>query len=563
MRRISLLCFAWLAFLCASYAQTFKVSGSSLRDANNNNFVIRGINVPLVWFYNDIYSNITNIRTKTNANTLRLVWQTNTSYADSYWQNGIQRTIDNKMIPMMELHDATGSNDPQRLRDMANWYAARASYFRQANIAKHVLINIANEWSDWYMASPTNAPDITVWRDAYKSAITIIRNAGITSTLVIDGAGYGQDIAASLRTYGQELLDYDPQHNLLFSVHMYCDWTSVSKIESELQSMKNANLPIIVGEFGNDHPPCGTLPYTDLIRICQQKGIGYIPWSWKGNTAGTLDQLDMSSDWAGNSLTSWGNGVVNGSNGIKSTAATASVFGTGSTSPPSGLGNGVYQITARHSSKSLDVASQSTADGANVQQYTYSGGNNQRWTVTSLGSGQYSIRALHSGKGLDVTNSSLADGADINQWTYSGNNNQRWRIESVGSGYYRIVSVNSGKCVDVVGASTANGAAINQYTCNGSTNQSFQFTYLSGARLAVEEGSEDSPATVYPNPAQTTFTLEKAGTFDYSIYNVLGKSMETGQTINKVTTGQTLQPGLYLIRVKSEHGSQTLKLIKE
>ncbi|MFD2572784.1 RICIN domain-containing protein [Spirosoma soli] len=562
MKRVSLLCFAWMAFFCASYAQTFRVSGSSLRDANNNNFVIRGINVPLQWFYNDVHSNIANIRSKTNANLLRLVWSSNASYADSYWQSSVQRCIDNKMIPMMELHDATGSNDPQRLRDMANWYAARASYFRQTNIAKHVLINIANEWSDWYMASPTNAPDITVWRDAYKSAITIIRNAGITSTLVIDGAGYGQDIAASLRTYGQELLNYDPQHNLLFSVHMYCEWTSVAKMESELQSMKNANLPIIVGEFGNNHPPCGNLPYTDLMRICQQKGIGYIPWSWKGNTTGTLDQLDMSSDWAGNSLTPWGNGVVNGANGIKSTSSVASVFG--STPPPtSGPANGVYQITARHSGKALDVASNSLADGANVQQYTYSGGSNQKWTVTSLGSGQYSIRALHSGKALDVTSSSLSDGADINQWAYSGGNNQKWRIESVGSGYYRIVSVNSGKCVDVVGASTANGAAINQYTCNGGNNQSFQLTYLSGGRLAAEHNPEDTPATVYPNPAQSTFTLEKAGTFDYSIYNVLGTSLESGQTINKVTTGQSLKPGLYLIRVKSLQGNQTLKLVKE
>ncbi len=562
MKRISLLCFVWLAFLAASQAQTFRVSGSSLRDANNNNFVIRGINVPLQWFYNDVHDNIASIRSKTNANTLRLVWSSDASYADSYWQSSVQRCIDNKMIPMMELHNATGSNDPQRLQEMANWYAAKASYFRQPNIAKHVLINIANEWSDWAMASPTTAPDITVWRDAYKNAITAIRRAGITSTLVIDGAAYGQNISVSLRAYGQELLDFDPQHNLLFSVHMYCEWTSAAKMESELQSMKNANLPIIVGEFGNNHPPCGDLPYNDLMRICQQKGIGYIPWSWKGNTTGTLDQLDMSSDWAGNSLTPWGNAVVNGTNGIKSTSSVASVFGT-TVPPTSGLGNGVYQITARHSGKALDVAASSTADGANVQQYTYGGGSNQKWTVTSLGSGQYSIRALHSGKGLDVTNASLADGADINQWTYSGGNNQKWRIESVGSGYYRIVSVNSGKCIDVVGASIANSAAINQYTCNGATNQSFQFTYLSGARLAADESSEDSPATVYPNPAPTTFTLEKAGTFDYSIYNVLGKSLENGQAMDKVITGQTLQPGLYLIRVKSEKGSQTLKLIKE
>lgn len=547
---------ACLAMIGATYAQTFKVSGSSLRDANNNNFIIRGINVPLQWFYNDVYANMTNIRTNTNANTLRLVWSTNSGYADSYWQNGVQRSIDNKMIPMMELHDATGSNDPQRLRDMANWYAARASYFRQPNIAKHVLINIANEWSDFYMASPDYAPDITVWRDAYKSAITIIRNAGITSTLVIDGAGYGQDLGASLRTYGQELLNYDPQHNLLFSVHMYCDWTSAAKMESELQSMKNANLPIIVGEFGNNHPPCGNLPYTDLMRICQQKGIGYLPWSWKGNTPGTLDQLDMSTNWSGTSLTAWGNGVINGTNGIKSTAVTASVFGT--TPPPAGLGNGVYRITARHSGKALDVAGSSQADGANVAQYTYGGGNNQKWTVRNEG-GTYSIRAVHSGKALDLNTTN----SDINQWTYSGNTNQKWRIESVGSGYYRIVSTSSGQCIDVVGNSTADGAQINQYPCNGANNQSFQFSYLSSARLAAEESTESAPATVYPNPSSDVFMLQKAGNFTYSIHDVLGKTLESGQGVDKAATGQQLKSGFYLMQVKTPAGVQSLKVIKQ
>lgn len=343
-------------------AQTFTVSGSSLRDANGNDFVMRGINVPLAWFQTDVYNNIANIRTNTGSNTLRIVWGTGNG-GDSIWQNAVQRTIDNKMIPMLELHDVTGSNDTRRLNDMALWYAARASYFNQPNISKHILINIANEWSDWYMASPTNAPDITVWRDAYKTAITSIRNAGIKSTLVIDGAGYGQDLQYSLRTFGKELLNHDPQHNLLFSVHMYCDWTSASKIDTQLQSMKDARLPIMIGEFGNNHPPCGNLPYKELMRIAQAKGIGYLAWSWKGNTTGTLDQLDLSSNWSGTSLTNWGNDLVNDTNGIRRTAKTATVFG-GATSSNS----------SRASSSSRSSSSSIASSGAQCNWYgtTYS-----------------------------------------------------------------------------------------------------------------------------------------------------------------------------------------------
>ncbi len=94
------------------------MSGSSLRDANGNDFVMRGINVPLAWFQADVYNNIANIRNNTGSNTLRIVWGTGNG-GDSIWQNAVQRTIDNKMIPMMELHSATGSNDPRLLNDMA------------------------------------------------------------------------------------------------------------------------------------------------------------------------------------------------------------------------------------------------------------------------------------------------------------------------------------------------------------------------------------------------------------------------------------------------------------
>ncbi len=331
MKRLILTFVLSFLFFQTAYAQTFTVNGSSLRDANGNNFVIRGMNIPLIWFNNDVYNNIGAMKSVTNANTVRIVWSIEGS--DAVLQNAIRRTIENNMIPMVELHTATGSNDPNRLAQMAQWWADRASYFRQADVERYILINIANEWSDWYMANP-GGPEVTVWRDAYKRAITIIRNSGIRSTLVIDGAAYGQDLQSSLLAFGRELINHDPRNNLLYSVHMYCDWTSVSKIESQLQAMKNANLPIIIGEFGNNHPPCGNLPYRDLMRISQEKGIGYLAWSWKGNTTGTLDQLDMSRNWNGTSLTPWGNDVVNGANGIRATSRDASVFGGSSGSYP-------------------------------------------------------------------------------------------------------------------------------------------------------------------------------------------------------------------------------------
>jgi mannan endo-1,4-beta-mannosidase len=313
---------------CISWSQGFIVAGTELHDANGTNFIIKGVNVPLAWFVTEVNSNIVNIRKNTNANTLRIVVQTTTK--DSDWQTCVQNCINNKMIPMVELHDVTGSNDVTKLQAMADWWASKASFLTQPAIARYILVNIANEWSDWYMASPTNDPPSTVWRDAYIAAIKTMRTAGIKTTIVVDGAGYGQDNKAStIITYGPAVESGDPEKNILFSVHMYCEWSvgGNSSITKDLPAIKAAGLPIIVGEFGwqenNGSSKCD-IDESLIISTCQANGIGWLAWSWKGNGGGE-EFLDLSTDWAGASLSAWGNTVVNGANGTK-TAVTASVF---------------------------------------------------------------------------------------------------------------------------------------------------------------------------------------------------------------------------------------------
>ncbi|CAG7617630.1 RICIN domain-containing protein [Actinacidiphila bryophytorum] len=66
---------------------------------------------------------------------------------------------------------------------------------------------------------------------------------------------------------------------------------------------------------------------------------------------------------------------------------------------------------------------------------------------------------------------STADGADIIQWTCNGGPEQQWRWD--GS---RLVNTKSGKCLSVSGGgSTADGADIIQWTCNTGPEQ--QWTY--------------------------------------------------------------------------------------
>jgi Glycosyl hydrolase family 26/Ricin-type beta-trefoil lectin domain-like/Secretion system C-terminal sorting domain len=235
--------------------------------------------------------------------------------------------------------------------------------------------------------------------------------------------------------------------------------------------------------------------------------------------------------------------------------------------PPGTIANGTYRITARSSGKSLDVTGASTADGANVIQWTYGGGTNQQWSVQTLSAGVYSIRAVHSGKSLDVSGLSTADGGDINQWTYSGNNNQRWRIESVGSGFFRIVSVNSGKAVEITGNSSADGAAIDQRTYSGANNQQFTFQLLSstGGTVAPQAAIQEETLIktfVYPNPSAAQFSINQKGAFTYSVKDILGKVVEKGTGINKSDFGLSLHKGVYFLQIESANKTKTIKLVK-
>jgi hypothetical protein len=135
-----------------------------------------------------------------------------------------------------------------------------------------------------------------------------------------------------------------------------------------------------------------------------------------------------------------------------------------------------YNLAARHSGKMADVLNASTADGANVVQWTANGQTNQRWRFNDAGGGFVAVVSVNSGKCLDVFGgpTATADGVRVVQWTCSGGTNQQWRIQDLGTGFVNLIARHSNKCLDVNGASTADGAQIQQWTCTGSTNQQWQ-----------------------------------------------------------------------------------------
>lgn len=135
-----------------------------------------------------------------------------------------------------------------------------------------------------------------------------------------------------------------------------------------------------------------------------------------------------------------------------------------------GVSDGIYSLTARHSNRALAVDNASTANGAFVEQYGYSGANNQKWYVIGQNAGNYSLINVNSLKSLDVWELSTAPGARIAQWDYWGGDGQKWKLDASGS-YFVVRSVLSGLALDVLNMSTANDAQVIQWSLTGATNQ--------------------------------------------------------------------------------------------
>jgi hypothetical protein len=300
----------------------FFVSNGRLLDRLGNDFVMRGINNPLAWFQNRTTGALawTDQIAATGANAVRLVWETDVADT-ALLREAIQRTIDLNMVPMVELHDVTGGRDVDDPARMARYYAdTPAIHDILIDYEDYLLINICNEWDG------ANA----LYVEAYTRAIEVMRNAGLHHTLVLDANGYGQ-AAPTVIAQGQTLLGVDPQHNLLFSAHMYENFRDAQTIRDTLQGAADAKIPFIVGEFGFQH---GTdnqgnpiqIPIDVLMEEAQRHGFGYLAWSWTGNSA-DVGYLDLTArSGSVDELSGWGNDIVNGPNGIRATAQPASIF---------------------------------------------------------------------------------------------------------------------------------------------------------------------------------------------------------------------------------------------
>ena len=144
-----------------------------------------------------------------------------------------------------------------------------------------------------------------------------------------------------------------------------------------------------------------------------------------------------------------------------------------------------------------------------------------------------SLRNKATGQYLDGIYRS-SNGSDLGQWSYSNSDAQQWTLNTTSLTTATARSQTA----------TAQGAMINDP--------------LAG----------DGGITISPNPFQSTFTIvvdDPAKVGSIRISDLAGHVVEIiGQPLaaTRITAGASLQPGMYIVEVRTANGSKTFKVVK-
>jgi mannan endo-1,4-beta-mannosidase len=297
--------------------ETMYVEGRTLFDANGAVFVARGVNLqygdnppekqPSIPLLDQVHSNIVRlqVRANTTAEELRVA---------------MDAIVANRMIamPMLWEQNVTGSRDPQAIAGAVDlWTGRHLAVLTDPAYQKYLLLNIANEWGY----------DFTQWLETYRTAIARLRATGIRVPLVVDATDWGHDPTVFGGGRGQSLLEADPLHQVIFSVHGYYEWPSAADVNRNFDELVATGLCLMIGEFGALDHLIGGRP-TDhwaIMSRAQAEGIGWMAWSWRGNGPNE-SMLDMSASYTEVQLTARGEDIVNGPNGLMETSRRASYW---------------------------------------------------------------------------------------------------------------------------------------------------------------------------------------------------------------------------------------------
>ena len=342
--------------ICGAANAGFSISGTQLLDANGNEFIMRGVNHAHTWYTQTTAQALIDIAS-VNANTVRVVlssgdrWNKN-SAADV--ASVIEQLKANKLIGVLEIHDTTGYGEEAAaasLDQAVDYWVSLADVLKGEE--DYIIINIGNEPIGNYVADE-------IWVNDHIAAIKRLRAAGFTHTLMVDAPSWGQDWELGMFNNADKVAAADNLKNTLFSVHLYQVYPTYDAVYNYVtQFMSQYQVPIIIGEFADVTINGTDVAGEEAMAIAEELGIGYLGWSWSGNTGSDFaDQLDITINFDVDNLSTWGDILINGKNGLKATARLATVFESTMPPPvpPIGLSCNIERTSTWQSGYQLDVS---------------------------------------------------------------------------------------------------------------------------------------------------------------------------------------------------------------
>jgi mannan endo-1,4-beta-mannosidase len=282
-----------------------KTNGRFLYDACGQKMVLRGVNQMTCWTDwvgtpRDGMPMFAEIA-KTGANVVRMSWIRDAGagvppISIAQLDAAITNVVANKMVPMPELHDYTCGWSAANITNVISFWTQPEMIALIKKHQKYLLLNFANEMS---------APSTAEYVKEYSRALVALRAAGIHVPIVFDASGCGQD-ENSILAGGPLLIEADPDHNVVMSLHIYWMDQNAARIAKVMADATAKNIPLIIGEFASVSVDCTTpILYKEIIKQAQINEVGYLSWSWDNQNACAAHSMTKDSNQSFSTLWGW------------------------------------------------------------------------------------------------------------------------------------------------------------------------------------------------------------------------------------------------------------------
>jgi mannan endo-1,4-beta-mannosidase len=273
---------------------------------------------------------------KSGANAVRLVWYAHSElpiYSNyAALDSVLSQCTQHQLIAILELHDFTCENDYNALLKATDWWTSPEILSILDKYRHSVIINFANEA---LQVSWQENPDLALlaFKNTYSSILSKLRaSSNFDFPILIDAPDCGQSSAIfSTSNTAIDLINADPKHNLIFSVHTY--WymyanNDSTQIATKTNNLLKAQIPFILGEIANQQDVdtmCQyNLNYKALLNYCEQNKISWLSWVWENDLC---PQRAMTTDGNFANLTEYGFDLINHKNyGLLTHSATKSKY---------------------------------------------------------------------------------------------------------------------------------------------------------------------------------------------------------------------------------------------